>query len=158
MRASTPPTGVEYVPPPKKKHGVLFWGMIAGLVVALGACVGGLFTVASGPDSTPGAAPETHVAPIAKQLPPKNVKEGRPVSIDAGTWHVGTDVKAGKYQTIGADDTSIPLCYWDVRTGSEDGTIKTQGVKNTPTAKGYVTLKNGEYFTTSGCQPWTPVS
>lgn len=79
-----------------------------------------------------------------------------PRVIREGTWEVGVDVQAGKYKTSGPADTSLPLCYWDVRAGSPEGDIKTQGVKDEADAQGVVTLRKGEFFTTSGCKDWAP--
>lgn len=79
-----------------------------------------------------------------------------PRLIREGTWQVGVDVRPGKYKTAGPSDVNLPLCYWDIRKGAEDADIKTQGVKDAVNAQGVVTLRQGDYFTTSGCKDWAP--
>jgi len=78
-------------------------------------------------------------------------KSPSPDTIDEGTWEVGSDVKPGKYKTKGALPGAIPMCYWDVKIGEE---FKDQGVKDKAGEQGIVTLKKGQVFTTSGCEPW----
>lgn len=82
---------------------------------------------------------------------PSAKRSVRPDTIQEGTWEVGSDVKPGKYKTKGAVEGIVTLCYWDVQKGGE---IVAQGVKDKPGAQGIVTLKTGQTFTTSGCEPW----
>lgn len=90
---------------------------------------------------------------VPKVLP---TSKAVPVTIGDGTWEVGTDVKAGKYRTPGPVNSVLVMCYWDVRNGSEEGEIVAQGVKNDLGAQGLVTLRKGQFFTTSGCEAWSP--
>jgi hypothetical protein len=131
--------------------GVIFV-VIAGLCVIGGIALGGI-----GVD--PGSAPRG-VVPGPSVIKPPADTSGAGISkanIGEGIWEVGVDVKAGKYKTDGAQDASIPMCYWDLRTGSETGDFVDQGVVNSPEAPGRVTLKKGQFFKTSGCKPWQPV-
>lgn len=147
-------------PPPEKKHTLR--SILVGLaMVFLAACVVGtvVLMMVSPHSDKPLASTPSFVQPstskAAQQAPKKNVK---PATIGEGTWHVGPDVKPGKYRTAGALDSVVPLCYWDVRKGSETGEYVDQGVANKTSEPGYVTLKTGQYFKTSGCQVWTPAS
>jgi hypothetical protein len=113
---------------------------------------GGKTPVAHVPLSTYSAKAKVSTRPVTK-IGPKPIAVAE-ADIPPGTWAVGSDVKPGHYVTTGASNKDIPLCYWDVREKSEAGQIKVQGVKNTPTAQGVVTLVKGDYFTTSGCKAW----
>lgn len=140
-----------------RKRRIWPW-VILGLFVALLCGFGGVALIGSAGDKTNGA-PTNTPSPTPNPGPSggvaKKVAKAVAPTIGEGAWKVGTDVKPGKYSTVGAADSVIPLCYWDVRAGSETGDITAQGVSNKATAKGYVTLKSGEYFKTSGCKPWT---
>lgn len=137
------------------KKVVLIIGVACAIM--LGACAIGLaLTMSADPDkggafvtptttSAPGAS---HSGVAAKPKVP---------TIGPGIWQVGPDVKPGKYKTPGASDSAIPMCYWDVRKGSEEGEIGAQGVTNEASAQGVVTLAKGQWFNTSGCKPWTLV-
>lgn len=158
---TTPDNQIPWPPAttyPKKKHTArnVVLIVIAALFATCGAVAFAGVVKGGSHHGTLTKASPTWVQPSTK--PKTAVKNGAPAGIGEGTWVVGKDIKAGKYRTTGASDSSIPLCYWDIRTGSESGTIKTQGVKATATAQGLVTLKTGEYFTTSGCKTWTPAS
>lgn len=140
-----------------KKMTWAFFGAIAFVLCAIGTL---LVTKGNADPATPtpGRVVGSAAATAAKKVPasgkatttvPPMVKVGQ------GTWEVGVDVPAGKYKTKGAIEGPLMLCYWDVRMGSEDGKIGAQGVKNQANAQGLVTLKKGQFFTTSGCQDWT---
>jgi hypothetical protein len=75
----------------------------------------------------------------------------RPDTIREGMWRVGTDVKPGRYKTTGALDG---LCYWHTARDTSDLTIIDQGLADRSNQAGYVTLKSGQYFKTSGCHDW----
>jgi hypothetical protein len=148
-------SSIPFAPTHRKKSRT---GLIVAIALGLVMLACGAVTMGSllaGGGSEPIAKMPITEAPAAKQkvAPAKTIK-ALPADIQAGTWRVGSDVKPGRYVTKGASNKSNPLCYWDVRTGSEDGPIKTQGVKDTMTAQGVVTLVKGQYFTTIGCQPW----
>lgn len=101
----------------------------------------------------PGAIVGKEAAKATRSVKPKPA----PATIGEGTHEVGRTVKPGKYTTTGAVVGVLTLCYWDVRTGSETGDIGAQGVRNKADAPGIVTLRKGQFFTTSGCETWTPV-
>lgn len=79
-------------------------------------------------------------------------------SVPEGMYAVGSDIPAGTYRTAGADPSSpIPNCYWERlnSTSGEFDAIITNGNETGPKA---VTLKAGEWFSSTGCQPWALVS
>lgn len=135
------------IPAPKKRR---IWPWMVVLVL-FALCASGVLLALGKHDEV--SVPSIGVTQ-PKATPGRSASPGM---IQAGTWIVGSDVKAGKYQTLGASDAQMPLCYWDVRTKSETGEIVAQGVKDKASAKGYVTLAKGQYFTTSGCSDWTMV-
>ena len=114
-------------------------------------CFGfGVYTSMSG-EPKAGESSVTHGGPPVKVVPSQ-----RPNTIRKGTWRVGEDVKPGKYRTNGALPSEIPMCYWDVRQGSETGDYLDQGVTKVD-EPGLVTLKKGQYFKTTGCEEWYEV-
>lgn len=136
-------------PPLRKKRRV--WPWVFALVVLV-MCGGGFAAIASNMGDSSDSVVITPQDTVSTKATPK--RSASPDMIQEGTWIVGTDVKPGKYKTLGAADSQIPMCYWDVRTGSETGEIIAQGVKDKANAQGLVTLKKGQYFTTSGCSDW----
>jgi hypothetical protein len=122
-------------------------GCGAGVLALGGAVKEGVKTVEVDASRSATGAPKQKAA----------VKAPAPARIGEGTWEVGTDVKPGKYKTSGAADSVMPMCYWDVRKGSETGEFKDQGLVDSATAQGRVTLKAGDFFKTSGCNNWTAV-
>lgn len=142
--------------PPRKRRWPLI--LIAALVaIVFFACLG---TIIASKIPVSDKAHPVFVQPTSAPptSPPKpKVKDAKPkpnTSIGEGTWEVGKDIQAGQWKTVGAQDSQVPMCYWDVRKDNENGEILAQGVKNSPDAQGVVTLKNGQWFTTSGCQEW----
>ena len=148
-------------PATRKKNRIWPWLVGAAIVAVCG--VGSLLVVAigaGGVDDKPSsfATPSTYGPPPAqgqggKASPPAKKAAA---DINEGTWLVGKDVKAGKYRTAGALKSVIIMCYWDVRTDTGDETIiaENQGVIDKIGSPGFVTIKNGQYFKTSGCAPW----
>lgn len=81
-----------------------------------------------------------------KAAKPSNAKP-KPKTYGDGQYHVGVDIKPGRYKVDNADD----LCYFAVLNSTDATDIATNG-----TGKGshYVTLKTGKYFETRGCPRW----
>jgi hypothetical protein len=112
------PTGGYYrptqTPAPKPKRHVLAW--VAGAALAL--CVLGTIVAAvtgRGDGKTPGPVASKAVqiaegaasrAP-AKGLPASPSAKPKPVTVGAGSWEVGTEVKPGTYTATAQD-----YCYW----------------------------------------------
>jgi hypothetical protein len=98
------------------------------------------------------------ITPKSSQAASASKAGDKPVSksvIKDGTWRVGKDVAAGKYQTQGAADSVIPMCYWHTALDDSGQNIIAQGVSDGADEQGLVTLKAGQYFKTSGCKAWT---
>ena len=129
-------------------------------LVILSAVVAGLIVLAvTLPDSgnkstfvTPTPEASTTQAKGGAVPPPSDIK--KPVTVREGTWEVGTDIKAGKYKTPGAEDGVIEFCSWSVQKGDDYVDFGSSGESD---AQGLVTLKNGQVFETNGCQPWVLV-
>lgn len=71
-------------------------------------------------------------------------------SIDAGTYLVGEDVKAGTYKTSGPTDT---MCYWS-RNSNDSGELDAIIANDILQGPGRVTLNKGEIFETNSCDTW----
>lgn len=144
--------------PTKKKNPI--WPWMVGAAIAVVCGVGGLVAVAIGAggvdDQTTAVTTPTTASGAGKAGTPSKKAVAAASDIDEGMWLVGKDVKAGKYRTAGAVKSVIIMCYWDVRTDTGDESIlsENQGVIDKIGAPGFVTLKNGQYFKTSGCAPW----
>lgn len=154
------PGWVAPPPPRKSRTGLYVLVALAGVVLCLfGALIIGHLsngqvrhnparvtatTTAAGkpPAKTPTKTPTKAAKATKAQLPTR---------VDEGTFRVGKDVAPGEYKTTGADG---PLCYWHTAKDSSDDRIIDQGVTNGETEAGYVRLKDGQYFKTSGCNTW----
>ncbi|GHH95060.1 hypothetical protein [Streptomyces capillispiralis] len=87
---------------------------------------------------------------------PKKTKKPGPATRFSGDgeYLVGEDMKAGTYKTAGpADEWG---CYWE-RAKDASGEFEAIITNNNLTGQGRVTLNNGEYFKTNGCQEWKRV-
>ncbi|MEV7675016.1 hypothetical protein [Streptomyces sp. NPDC088752] len=69
-----------------------------------------------------------------------------------GTFRVGPDVSPGLYRSYASGN----LCIWE---RTKDATGEAGSVRARDTSKGstYATLKDGDFFTTSGCNAWQRV-
>lgn len=109
------PTGGYYPPrrpvqPKPKRH---VWPWIVG--AALGLCVlGTIVSAVGGRDDGKAAGPVTLAAPATSAAPTKakppaeaQPAKPKPVTVGAGSWEVGTEVKPGTYTATAQDH-----CYW----------------------------------------------
>jgi hypothetical protein len=72
----------------------------------------------------------------------------------AGTFEVGTDIKAGKYKTTGPDKSgSWPSCYW-ARNKDSSGSFESIIANDNIEGPGTVTVNAGEVFQASGSCVW----
>jgi hypothetical protein len=135
--------------------------IILGLltVAVLGLCGAMIFTRSDSPHGGPIIVPTTGpVQPTTAPVEPSKAAVAKvSASIGEGTWEVGVDVKPGKYKTAGALQTGLGLCYWHTATDDTNLTIVAQGVVDKPNEPGRVTLKKGQFFKTTGCEPWVSV-
>lgn len=145
-----------------KKH---YWPWILGgtLLMVLALCAGAVSLIGLG--GTSGAVMDglNSSAPVAPktsgQAGAAKPKQPTVVQIGEGMWKVGTTMKPGQYKTSGAQESAVPMCYWDLRTTTSADSIVagTQGLTDSQNAPQYVTVKKGQYFKTMGCNPWVPV-
>ncbi len=68
-----------------------------------------------------------------------------------GEYLVGEDIKAGTYKTAGPEGEFG--CYWE-RAKDASGEFESIIANNNLEGTGRVTLNQGEYFKTNGCQEW----
>jgi hypothetical protein len=160
-------------PPPKKKVKPL-WIVLAvvGGVVVL--CLFGsvLIAVAGGDDAAKTAASSDVATPAATDAPdttepettepdspspsptPKKTKPAGPATtFGDGQWLVGRDIKAGTYRTAGPEDGGLGICYWE-RAKDASGEFDSIITNGTPKGPANLTVNNGEYVESNGCQPW----
>jgi hypothetical protein len=148
-----PQYGTQWdMPTPKKKSHTARNVVLVLFAVVVAFC--GIAGVVLGRTASKTPTTQAH----ASSSPPAPMQHKTSATIGEGTWIVGKDVKAGKYRTTGAADSDVPLCYWDVRKGSETGEFADQGAIDKADEPGIVTLKSGEYFKTSGCAVWSPMT
>lgn len=135
--------------------------VVLSIIVAL--LIGAAFAMSSDKPEfvTPTPAP-TATAPAqnkADVVPPpgeikKPVTKATPVTIGEGVWEVGTDVKAGRYRlNVSPDKDSV--CYWKISRDAEGDDI----ISNDLPIGGHpqVTIKKGQFFTTTNCPAWVLV-
>lgn len=96
----------------------------------------------------------TSQVPGASGLPDQGpTKTTAPGTMGDGQWHVGVDIKPGRYQTSGP--LNHRSCYWQVTLTPNADPGSPDFVNNdVPTGRAYVTLKAGQYFQTDGCSTW----
>lgn len=137
-------------------------GLIAGgIVVALcgfGTLIGGTIAASNADPSPPARIATTaeSTAPVSRTESPVSEstapKSPTVVTIQDGTWTIGTDKPAGVYRSSGPEE----FCYWAIlKTGSNGNDI----IANDLPRGGHpqVTLKKGQDFETDNCGTWTKV-
>lgn len=129
-------------------------------VFALILLCGGLLSVlVAGDDDAPDSAgvqlgatasaaakavkPSRSVRPAPTVKPPATI-EGDDIV------HVGEDVKAGTYRAVGKVDSG--MCYWKKSVDAEGSDIIDNEIVDA--GRPQVTLKAGQWFTSSGCPTW----
>ena len=118
-------------------------------VVGLGAAVAcGPETDSPGHQTVPEAAVKTEEAP--EQTAPFS-------SFEDGTFKVGADIKAGTYKSDGKTNSISDFCYW-ARSTDDSGEISSIIANSFAEGPGRVTVKPGEYLTTSGGCTWRLVA
>lgn len=132
----------------KKAILVLLGTLGVVLMLCLGMQIAGAGDKASFPEEE-GPATSAPISATSTSAKPKT--SVRPDTIREGTWEVGKDVKPGKYKTKGPIKGIVTLCYWHVE---KNGEITDQGVKDKVGAQDIVTLRAGQTFETTGCEPW----
>jgi hypothetical protein len=107
---------------------------------------------ASGSPHTLSPAAAESTAPVAASSKASPAAP-KPVSIEQGTWTVGTDVPAGTYRSSGASAG----CYWAItKTGTNGETIIANDLPSG--GRPQVTLKVGQDFQTSEeCGAWSKI-
>jgi hypothetical protein len=104
----------------------------------------------------PGLTAPPPATTVTNAPPPATVDvQAADGTITDGTYLVGTDIPAGTWRTSGPQPMDPPTCYWE-RASDATGTLESIIANGIPTGQAIVTLKPGDYFTTMGCQPWTP--
>lgn len=155
-RWSTPPGGapgyanLPNPTPPPKKHTVMVVVLVGLAVLVLALCIGGLFLAQGDP---PAVKHVTTPTTAGSKVAVKTVPPGKP-QIVSGEYLVGHDVTAGRYRTAGAVDGAVPLCAWTTAKDTGYANVIDVGAINGLHEQAYVTLKDGEYFRTTGCLPW----
>jgi hypothetical protein len=129
----------------RSSSGKVAWIVVGIAVLLLTLFCGAVALMDFGPkDRSTAVIPSPIGAP-----PPTKGKSG----VGEGMFLVGQDMEAGTYKTKGmARDAA--LCYWHVAPDTTDSRIRVQGLANKEVQPGWVTLKVGDWFKTSGCQPW----
>ncbi|WP_409470692.1 hypothetical protein [Streptomyces sp. HC307] len=156
---------------PSRRKAWLTHGVTALVALVIGAATGGGDESGSATDSarpTPAVtvtktadapAPEPAVTVTEKvTVTPKPAKEPGPAaSVEGdGMYLVGEDMKAGTYKTAGPADSVIPNCYW-ARLKDASGEFGSIIANDNAQGQARVTVRNGEYFETSGCATWQKV-
>jgi hypothetical protein len=102
------------------------------------------------PDPTPTAAYDVQPAPAAAAGPLTTFT-------DVETLAVGTDIEPGTYTTRGAPGGMLTAnCYYEIHSqpeGTFDSLVKNGNIGEK--ARGRVTLKKGQYFSSMGGCEWT---
>lgn len=146
--------------PPKKRRNLALTLIFGGMaVVVLVLCAVAMLAWTKPTKTNPITQPEPTISadqgavkgpvkatskPVVKRIIPQ---------IGQGEFEVGPDVTAGKYRTAGAAEGVVSLCtYFVSKTGSTDYTDF--GTVSNITEPAIVTLKTGQTFKSSGCQPW----
>lgn len=154
-----PPPGQAWPPPgpgsaPKKLRK---WPWIAGVVVLLIIIIGSASNhPGAGTSTTPTVVNAAPAASQAQAAPPAPVAPAGPAtSFSDGTYHVGADIVPGRYKTPGPSvDAIVKDCYWE-RTRDDSGQFGAIISNGNAVGPGYVTVKKGEFFQTSGGCTWT---
>jgi hypothetical protein len=149
-------------PPPAKKHTArnVVLGIVFGILLL--CLIGGIASLANGGNDK--AAPlvnaktfEPPATPAAKSSSaPKPVKtvNPKPAPVTIGgddIVHVGEDIPAGTYRAATSVEPGS-LCYWKKSSDAEGDNIIDNDI---PTGgRPQVTLKSGQWFSTSNCPTW----
>jgi len=101
--------------------------------------------------ATPGSSPRPAAAdatsgPSAAGVPSATASPGTGPLGD-GTYHVGTQIAAGRWSTGGVLNVALKVCSYSINGGPPSRTAVSAGLTT-------VTLHPGDLFVTSGCQPW----
>lgn len=111
--------------------------------------------VTSSPTSSPNGGWGADLAPSAspKASTPASPAAPKVITIEAGTWTVGTDVPAGTYRSSGVSS----MCYWAItKTGTNGQDIVANDLPSG--GRPQVTLKKGQDFETSDeCGVWSKI-
>ncbi|MEV0842003.1 hypothetical protein AB0I55_20885 [Actinocatenispora sera] len=170
---SYPVPPAPMAPPPKKKVKPL-WIVLAALGGVVVLCLFGSVLVAAvgGDDGPKAAAPSDATTQAAADAPdttepettepdspspspaPKKTKPAGPAgTFGDGQWLVGRDIKAGTYRTAGPEDNGVGLCYWE-RAKNASGELDAIIANGDPTGPANLTVNDGEYVKSTGCQTW----
>jgi hypothetical protein len=159
-------------PPPKKKVKPL-WIVLAVLGGVVVLCLFGSVLVAAvgGDDSTKTATSDATTqaatdmpeatdsettepeSPSPSPTPKRTKPAGPAASFGDGQWLVGRDIKAGTYRTAGPEDNGVGLCYWE-RAKNASGEFDAIIANGDPTGPANLTVNDGEYVKSTGCQTW----
>jgi hypothetical protein len=131
---------------------VLFAAIAAFAVIA--ACAVGAMLVApeDAPVSPrPGITATTSIPQEPTESPEEpTTRPTEPAGIAGDDLvHVGEDVKAGTYRAV---EPVGDLCYWSKSKDAEGSDIIDNGIP--AGGRPQVTLKDGQWFTSSGCSDW----
>jgi hypothetical protein len=173
--AGQPPAGMPAGPKPSRRKAWLTHGATALIALLIGASIGGEGDSGGKDDSaapapavtvteTAAAAesgdpePVTKVTEKGKTTPKPAKKPGPDTTVEGdGQYLVGEDMQAGTYKTAGPDKGGIiEQCYW-ARTKDASGEFEAIIANANLEGQGRVTVNQGEYFETNGCQEWTKV-
>lgn len=156
-----------YNHPIKRKHRVWPWALGIGIAALVALCgfaalastpevKQGLVTV-TGSGSAPAPAPTVTVTVTVKAAPPAVAKTAttkpKPaqVTIDGDDLvHVGEDVPPGTYRA--SESVAGMTCYWAKTKDAEGADIIDNDIPSG--GRPQVTLKKGQWFTTSRCATW----
>lgn len=146
----------RWEPSPRRRR----WPLVAATLIGVGA-IGAVASSTGGGGTTsgPGTAASTSAAtavatvrsaPTSAKTAPVSSVTAPPTSFGPGTYEVGVDMAAGRYKTKGTN--GLP-CYW-ARSGDDSGELQSLIANGILDGPGSVTVKKGEFFSTSGCKPW----
>lgn len=131
--------------------GAVILGIIVIAVIA-NAGKGNTSPAATSSGITPG-----YVTPAQSEAPrPSPTPSGPLTTIDAGTYHVGDEIAAGRWTTPGPEaDSIIKLCTWQrARNDSGEASAFITGGTLGEKSNGSVTIKAGEFLVLSGPCTW----
>lgn len=151
-----PSPNVNQVGPPRKRP---VWPFFLLGALLLLCCAGGIIQVAKSLDDSPQRGVNGQIYVSTTPNPPSSAGKRTshapppPATIGEGQWVIGEDAEPGRYKTDGADPDLFTMCVWSVY-AKEGGDVLSFGSSGDQRAPGRVTLKKGQFFDTTGCQPW----